>query len=249
MSNIIDTEGKDLTVDTSTQISESDILVEQCKQLYNTARKNDLSWRWLFGKLVEETYANKDKYESGILKRMSEETDIAISDLSRFRKFFNEFADVKLIDNAAEKGYSWSHFKVLNDLPDGNIKQEIKDKYISTDDPAPKTSDFQKEIDRKKSEQVDRATASTDADSSAGGAGSGSSRSETKSSPITPVNKAIKTVEILGDYLGDVLININEGVNFDDDKKEEKYMEALSDLITRLKEMTEYANKITEAST
>lgn len=234
-------------VDTSAQITASNELINTCKQIYSTARKNDLIWRWMLGKHIDNMYANQSLYESGILKRVSEELDISISDLSRFRKFYNEFGDNKAIDHAVEKGYSWSHFKVLNDLPDGAIKSEMK-KIIDTDNPAPKTSEFQKQIDDKKSEQIDRASNSIDADSKVS-TGAGSGAKESKSSPISPINKALKLIDPLCDSLGDILIAISDGVEFDNEKIEEKYTEALSELMTKLEELVAYNDKIREKTT
>lgn len=228
-------------VDKAAQIAASDDLIAKCKEIYQVGRENDLAWRWMIGQEVNNAYEDETKYEEGVLKRTSNELDIAISDLSRFRKFYLSFDKEKVIDRA-QVGYTWSHFKVINDLPDGDIKKRMISQ-IESEDEAPKVKDLQDAIDEEKNAQL------AGLDESSGGLGGSTGEASTSSgpSPIKPVNAALRTIEKLNDYLTDILIQEEAGIDFDNDSKEEKYNEAIDELSTKLKELNEISDKIWES--
>lgn len=240
MTNIPDV--KEVTnIDTQVQLTESDIFINDCKSIYERGIENDLVWRWKLGEQINKTYADAVKYESSILKRLSETLDIAVSDLSRFRKFYNNFTVDKVVESA-NRGFSWSHFKIVNDLPDGKIKEDMKAK-LEEGDKAPKTKDLQQEIDTKKEQQVD-GSSGTDATSSGDAKSSGPGDKTHRSSPVRPVNSAIKAVEKLCDFLGDVIIAIGDGVDFDSEKQQESFNEKFDELKLKLDEVVAYKDKL-----
>ena len=100
-----ETEQPSVEITSAKQLEASNKLIEKCRGIYQVGRENDLAWRWMIGAEVDEAYANEDLYESSILKRMSEALDIAVSDLSRFRKFHLSFDKEKIIERA-QVGYT-----------------------------------------------------------------------------------------------------------------------------------------------
>lgn len=240
----IDTEEEDTSkevsvadMDTAEQIGNSDKLVTECKEIYKQGRENDLVWRWAIGQKVDQAYEDENRYEKGILKRLSEELDIAISDLSRFKKFFVSFDKDTLIDRAAV-GYTWSHFKMVNDLPDGAIKKRMIS-MIEQEDEAPKTKDLQATISEEKNQQFSELDKEDDTTS-----GSNSEKSSSSKSYMRPVNSAMMAIEKLGDHLSDIVLQEESGMDFDTDAKEEKYKEAMDGLHGRLKEIEQIRQKI-----
>lgn len=227
-----------IAVDTAKQIENSDKLVSECKEIYKQARENDLTWRWDIGQRVDEAYANEDSYEKSVLKRLSEELDIAVSDLSRFRKFFNSF-DKDMLLERAQVGYSWSHFKMINDISDDSIKKRMI-AMMEQEDEAPKTKELQSTI----AEEKDQSFAGLDEDAASGSSSSGESSSSSGKSYIKPVNSAMMALEKLCDHLGDIALQEEGGMDFDTDAKEEKYNEAMDELGSRLKEISEIHAKL-----
>lgn len=237
-----DPDVKEVTTSDTTsaeQLASSDNLVVRCKDIYQKGRENDLAWRWMIGQEVQDTEDNDEKYEGGILKRLSEELDIAISDLSRFRKFFLSF-DKDMIIERAKVGYTWSHFKVINDLPDGDIKKRMI-AQVEREDEAPKIKDLQQTISDEKNAQL----SGLDNDTNTGlGGSTGETSSSSGKSPAKPVNNALKFVEKLSDHLTDIYMQEEAGIDFDTDAKEEKYNELMDELGVKLKEIHELYQKV-----
>lgn len=229
-------------VTSARQLKASDELINKCKDIYQVGRENDLAWRWMIGAEVDEAYANEDLYEESILKRMSEELDIAISDLSRFRKFFAAFDKEKIVERA-QVGYTWSHFKIINDLQDGDVKTRMI-ALVDAEDEAPKIKDLQQTIIDEKNQQF----ASSDSDDTGGLGGSSGEASSNGPSPSKPVKAALKAIDKLLDNLSDLYIQKEAGVDFDTDSQEEKYNEAIDELNTRISEVIEIRDKIWKAT-
>lgn len=225
-------------IDTSIQIQNSKKLIEDCKIIYKIGRENDLTWRWLIGEKVEKAYANENEYEKSVLKILSEELDISISDLSRFRKFHLAF-DKEMLINRASVGYTWSHFKIINDLPDGDIKKRMIS-MVQEEDEAPKTKDLQVAIAEEKNQLYDD---NEESDTSTGSKSDKESKSNSKSF-VKPINSALIVIEKLNDFLTDIFMQEESGMDFDTDAKHDKYYELKEILKTRLDESNEIANKI-----
>jgi hypothetical protein len=229
------------SVDSKVAIHESDDIILLCKSICYNGKKTDLAWRWELGKLINEMSVNTIKYEKGILTRLSEEIDISISELSRYRKFFNEFSDMKAIESAANRGYSWSHFKLIDDVADKNLKEKLKTQLNETEE-APKVVDLQATIASEKDELLNKAEKSSkdDADNA----------KETKSggSPVKPLNSAVKHADALCDNLGSLLIALKDGIDFDSEKQTEKFNGLMIDLKQRLAEVIEYTNQVNAAT-
>lgn len=221
-----------IEVITAEQYENSEKLIQECKEIYKKGRENDLVWRWEIGQKVDAAYADENKFQKGTLKRLSDELDISVSDLSRFKKFYLSFNKEMLIERASV-GYTWSHFKLINDLPDGSIKERMIN-LMQEEDEAPKTKDLQETISNEKNQQLDRADA--DAQSSASTSDGEKSSSSSKSA-VKPINSALIAIEKLSDYLGDIALQEESGIDFDTDAKQEKYDEAMDELNTRLKEI------------
>ena len=207
-------------------------VVKECHAIYKNGRSNDVEWRWHLGEKIDSVYTDTSEKNEGILKAISFVLDIATSDLSRFRKFYKSFK-LETIKEKIELGYSWSHFKILNDIKDGLVKERVMNQ-IDEKGEAPKTSELQDTVNKEKEQQIDRAASSAADDEKKG----------STPSPSRPVNSALKALEKLGDYLGDVFIQIESGIDFASDKQEEKYDEALGELKVRLGEMIEMSNRI-----
>jgi hypothetical protein len=207
-------------------------IVKECHQIYKDGRTNDVEWRWQLGEKIDGIYTDTSDKSEGVLKAISFVLDISTSDLSRFRKFYKsfKFEDVK---KKIDQGYSWSHFKILNDIKDTLIKDRIINQ-IDTKGEAPKTNELQDVVNKEKEQQLDRAAASSSEDS----------KKSSIPSPSRPINSALKVVEKLGDYLGDIYIQIESGIDFASEKQEEKYNESFNDLKVRLGEIIEMSNKI-----
>lgn len=226
----LDNETEASTVDASVEF------VEECREIYERGRKTDVEWRWQLGSKVEDAYLNKDKYESGILKTLSEEIGLAVSDLSRFRKFHNTF-DIKLVKKQASKGYTWSHFKILTDMPDTEAKKNMLVKFENNDE-IQKTTELQKECNLEREKEIDP-------EGQAAAASGSKSDNTTKSpSPVKPVNAALRAIDKLGDYLADITVARSSGLDFDTDKQEEKYNEGMAELKVRLEELSDIKDKI-----
>jgi len=226
-------------ITTNDQVEASNKLISECQNIYQKGRENDLAWRWMIGQKINDAYDNEEKYEESILKRASNELDIAISDLSRFRKFYLSFNKDKVIERA-QVGYTWSHFKVINDLPDGDIKQRMI-AQVEKEDEAPKVKELQKTITEEKNTQL----SGLDEDNSIGlGGSTGSSATSSSSSPTKPINKALQHIEKLADCMTDIHIQENSGIDFDTDSKQEKYNELMDELSTRIREIYELYQKI-----
>ena len=240
MTDIPDDTKEITAIDTKVQLTESDIFINECRSIYERGIENDLVWRWKLGEQINKTYAEADKFESSILKRLSETLDIAVSDLSRFRKFYNNFT-VDKVTESANRGFTWSHFKIVNDLPDGKIKEDMKVK-LEEGDKAPKTKDLQHEIDVKKEMQVDGASG-TDA-TAAGDSQSGPGDKTHRDSPVRPINNSLKAIEKLCDSLGDLIIAIGDGVDFNTEKQQESFDEKLGELKIKLDEVVAYKDKL-----
>lgn len=209
-------------VNTQEQIVASEKLINRCKKIYQRGRENDLVWRWLIGKEVKDAYEHAEKYEEGILKKLSTELFMAISDLSRFHKFFKSF-DKDMLVKRAEVGYTWSHFKAINDLPDGELKDKMIDKITKEDD-VPKVKELQSTINEEREPQ--------DGSSSDG------------PSPLRPVNGALRTIDKLLSYLTDIHIQEKEGINFNSDKQHEKYDSLMDEINDRMKEVEKFRDEI-----
>lgn len=235
-SETIEKEASDISVITAKQVVASDKLIETCVNIYKVGRENDLAWRWMIGAEVDESYANEDLYEESILKRMSEELDIAVSDLSRFRKFHVSF-DKEMVIERAQVGYTWSHFKIVNDLQDGDIKTRMI-AMIGDEDEAPKIKDLQQTICDEKEAQFG------DEDGSGGLGGTSGEAVSSGPSLIKPVSASLKLVDKLLDNLSDLFIQEQSGMDFDTDTKGEKYKEAMDELSVRLDEVKQIHNKI-----
>lgn len=225
-------------ITSAAQLKAGDDLIKKCKDIYQIGRENDLAWRWMIGNEVDDAYENEEKYEESILKRMSEELDIAISDLSRFRKFYQSFDKEKIIERA-KVGYTWSHFKVINDLPDGDIKKRMI-ALVEAEDEAPKIKELQSTINEEKNAQFNE----TDSDSSDGLGGSSGTSIQGGSTPIKPVNASLKIIDKLLDNLTNIFLQEESGIDFDTDTKEEKYNTAMDELNVRINEVIEIHNKI-----
>lgn len=209
---------------------ESIKIVNACKEIYTHGRTNDVEWRWHLGKNIELAQ-DKKKYGTRILKTISEELDIAVCDLSRFHKFHKTFT-IDQVKQQASKGYTWSHFKIINDMPDGEVKQRIITVHEEKAE-APKTKELQQEINQEREKAID------------GPASTGGASSEPGPvSPLKPVNSALKAIEKLADSLADILIQKDSGMDFDNDKQSKKYDEAISELQTKLAEVVEMKNKL-----
>jgi hypothetical protein len=226
--NINDKQTKDDEIDNS--------IVLECKEIYKLGRTNDVEWRWYLGQKVDTVYTNNPNVDNGILKTISAALDIATSDISRFRKFYKSFK-LEDIRQKIEKGFSWSHFKIINDVSDSAIKERIINK-IDSNDEVPKTTELQNDIDKEKEQKLDSAAASSAAD------GKGSS----SPSPSKPIKGAIGSAEKLGDCLADIFMQVKSGVDFASDKQEEKYNELMDELKTKLREIVEVSTKILDGS-
>jgi hypothetical protein len=219
---------EDEVADTSV-VEASVEFVETCRDIYEQGRTNDVEWRWQLGAKVQDAYFNKDKYEKGILKTLEEEIGLAVSDLSRFRKFHNTF-DLKVVKKQAAKGYTWSHFKILSDMPDTEAKKNMIIKCETSDD-IPKTSDLQKDCNLERENEIDP-------EGQAAGSGASSDSTKTRSpSPSKPINAALRALDKLGDYLADITVQRSSGIDFDTDAQEEKYNEGMAELNVRLSEI------------
>lgn len=225
-------------IDSSVQLQASEKLINTCKDIYQKGRENDLAWRWMIGQQINDAYDNEEKYESSILKRASDELDISISDLSRFRKFYLSF-NKELIIERAQVGYTWSHFKIVNDLPDDDVKKRMI-AQIEKEDEAPKIKDLQQTITEEKNSQF----SGLDEDGSSGLGGSTGDSQSKGPSPIKPVNGALKHVEKLVDFLTDILIQENAGIDFDTDAKQDKYDEYMEELGIKVLEINDIYEKI-----
>lgn len=225
-------------IDSADQLQASEKLINNCKNIYQKGRENDLAWRWMIGQQINDAYENEEKYESSILKKASEELDIAISDLSRFRKFYLSFDKEKIIDRA-QVGYTWSHFKIINDLPDDDIKKRMI-ALVEKEDEAPKIKDLQQTISEEKNTKL----SGLDEDGSSGLGGSTGESQSKGPSPLKPVNGALKHVEKLADFLTDIHIQEESGIDFDTDSKKDKYDEYMDELGSKLSEINEICNKI-----
>jgi len=224
---------------TSNQVEASNQLISECRDIYQKGRENDLAWRWMIGQKINDAYDNETKYEESILKRTSNELDIAISDLSRFRKFYLSFDKDKIIERA-QVGYTWSHFKIINDLPDGDIKKHMI-AQVEKEDEAPKVKELQKTISDEKNAQL----SGLDEDGSSGlGGSTGESSASKGSSPMRPVNKALQHIEKLSDFLTDIYMQEQSGLDFDTDGKEEKYNERMDELGSKMREIQELYEKV-----
>jgi hypothetical protein len=236
--NIKDLE-EELGLENETEASTVDAsveFVEECKEIYEHGRKTDVEWRWQLGSKVEDAFLNEDKYEKGILKTLSEEIGLAVSDLSRFRKFHNTF-DIKLVKKQAAKGYTWSHFKILTDMPDTEAKKNMLAKFENNDE-IQKTTEFQKECNLEREREIDP-------EGQAAAASGTSGEKTTKSpSPVKPVNAALRAIDKLGDYLADITVARSSGIDFDTDKQEEKYNEGMAELKIRLEELAGIKDQI-----
>lgn len=210
-------------------------IISQCKEIYSSASKNDLVWRWDIGNIVSDIYDNKDKYEEKAINKLADALELSPADISRFKKFFNSFKNKDELEKAAGKGYKWSHFKVINDLPDGQIKEDLKNK-IKESETAPLLKDIQKEIDDRKQEQLKS--------SDNGTAGSDSEKKSSSNNPNKPVNAALKACEKLMDDLGSIWIHKKDGLDFDNDNQEKKYNENIQHLAAALVEISELKKKI-----
>ena len=228
-------------VDTQLQIEASEELISSCRELYKAARQNDLIWRWELGKRIDETYENKEKYEEGVLKKLSRELDIGISDLSRFRKFYKSF-NKEMLEERVAVGYSWSHFKMINDLPDGDIKTRMIS-LMEQEDEAPKTKELQQTINQEREAQFD----AMDDDGSGATTGStsdGESKPKKTSSPNKPVNSALKTIDKLIDFMSDIYMQEEAGIDWDTDSQESKYNELIDELKSRLDNLDKISKSI-----
>lgn len=226
-----------IIVDSATQIENSNKLIEECKKIYKRGRENDLIWRWLIGEKVENAYSNENEYEKGVLKKLSEELDIAISDLSRFRKFHSSFDQEMLIDRASV-GYAWSHFKMINDLPDGDIKKRMIS-MVEKEDEAPKTKDLQIAIAEEKNQSFEDEEESRNSSSQSDSETTSKSKSHAK-----PINSALIVIEKLNDYLTDIYVQEESGMDFDTDAKHDKYYELRDTLKEKLNELLEIQAKV-----
>jgi len=222
--------GVDISDDIINVTKNSTNLISVCKEIYISGCHNDLGWRWNIGDKVKDAYDNPDKYNSGILKTLSDELDISISDLSRFKKFRGIF-DIEYVNLKVEKGFSWSHFKILSDLND-DVRLLVID-MINKMNHAPKISEFLDLIDSiNKQETI-----------TADGSDAEASTSDTVS-PLKSINKSLKLTESLGDCLSDVCIQMHEGVEFSSDDQKSKYDEKLSELKVELSRIVEIINQI-----
>ncbi|CAK0748380.1 hypothetical protein CCP1ISM_20027 [Azospirillaceae bacterium] len=212
-------------------------IVKECHQIYKDGRSNDVEWRWHLGEKVDGIYADTSDKSEGVLKAISFVLDISTSDLSRFRKFFKSFK-LEAIREKIELGYSWSHFKILNDIKDGLIKERVMNQ-IDAKGEAPKTVELQNTINKEKEQQLDSAAASSAADGDKG---------SSAPSPARPINGALKHIEKLNDCLADIFMQIKSGVDFASDKQEEKYNESMDDLKNKLRETIEVANSIIDGT-
>ncbi len=212
-------------------------IVKECHEIYKNGRTNDVEWRWHLGEKVDGVYTNNPDQNEGVLKTISFVLDIATSDLSRFRKFYKSFK-LELIKEKIELGYSWSHFKILNDIKDGLVKERVMNQ-IDEKGEAPKTTELQDTINKEKEQQLDRAATSSAADGE---------KNNSTPSPSRPINGALKHAEKLGDCLADIFLQIKGGVDFASDKQEEKYNESMDELKTRLREIIEVSNSIIDGS-
>jgi hypothetical protein len=224
-------------IDTKEQIEASTTLVEECKIIYKKARENDLSWRWNIGQKVNDAYANESNYEKGVLKRLSEELDISISDLSRFKKLYNSFT-IDLLINRADVGYTWSHFKIINDLPDGGLKSRMIT-LVEEEDEAPKTKELQQVINEEKDSQFNDDVNTNDKSNN-----SSEFDNSSTPSPVKPVNGALKLIDKLNDCLSDIFMQEETGIDWDTDNKEQKYNEKIDELKTRIDETMKISDKI-----
>lgn len=207
-------------------------VVKECREIYKNGRSNDVEWRWHLGEKIDGVYTDTSEKNEGILKAISFVLDISTSDLSRFRKFYKSFK-LELIREKIELGYSWSHFKILNDVKDGLVKERIMNQ-IDEKGEAPKTVELQDTINKEKERQVDSAAVSASDDA----------KKSSTPSPSRPINSALKVIEKLGDYLGDIFIQTESGIDFASDKQEEKYGEAFDELKVKLREIIEMSNRI-----
>jgi hypothetical protein len=214
------------------KLKNDDPIVKECHEIYKRGRGNDVEWRWYLGEKIDGIYSDASEKIEGILKTISTVLDIATSDLSRFRKFYKSFK-FEDVQKKIEQGYSWSHFKILNDIKDALIKDRVINQIDSKGE-APKTNELQDVVNKEKEQQLDRAAASSSEDS----------KKSNIPSPSRPINSALKIVEKLGDYLGDIYIQIESGIDFASEKQEEKYNESFNDLKVRLGEIIEMSNKI-----
>ena len=239
----------DISSDNSTQseskpksdhIDDSVNLIQSCKSIYEEARKNDVEWRWNIGNRIDNAYEHPDDYEQGILKTLSEELEIAISDLSRFRKFFRTF-DIEKVREQASKGYTWSHFKIISDMPDDDVKKRIIAKYENIVD-VPKTKDLQNDIYKERDEYLE-AGGGGGSNSAAGGNSDVDDKVKSVS-PLRSVNGALKSIDKLGDFLGDIVLQKKNGVDFGSDKQEENYNDKMNELEVRLSELNEIYIKL-----
>jgi len=212
-------------------------IVKECHEIYKNGRSNDVEWRWHLGEKVDGVYTDNPDKNEGVLKAISFVLDISTSDLSRFRKFYKSFK-LEVIKEKIELGYSWSHFKILNDIKDGLVKERVMNQ-IDEKGEAPKTTELQDTVNKEKEQQLDRAGASAAADGE---------KSSSTPSPSRPINGALKHAEKLGDCLADIFMQMKGGVDFATDKQEEKYGEAMEELKTRLREIVEVSNTIIDGN-
>lgn len=229
-------EVKEVTeVNDKDQLEAGERLIKKCKKIYQKGRENDLIWRWLIGQEVKDAYDHTSKYESGILKKLSEELFMSISDLSRFHKFYNSFNKEMLLERA-EVGYTWSHFKIINDLPDGNLKERMVNRITEEND-VPKVKELQTSIHDEKEamnqEDGSQSSGSSDSPSSSSGA-----------SIMKAPRGALRVIDKLLDYLTDVHTQEKEGVDYNSDKQEEKYNMLMDEINDRLKQIHDFHEKI-----
>ena len=212
-------------------------IVKECHEIYKNGRSNDVEWRWHLGEKIDGVYTDNADKNEGVLKAISFVLDISTSDLSRFRKFYKSFK-LEIIKEKIELGYSWSHFKILNDIKDGLVKERVMNQ-IDEKGEAPKTTELQDTVNKEKEQQLDRAGASAAADGE---------KNNSTPSPSRPINGALKHAEKLGDCLADIFMQIKGGVDFATDKQEEKYNESMEELKTRLREIVEVSNTIIDGN-
>jgi hypothetical protein len=226
--NIEEDNTEPIVITDESKISEESIkIIERCKEIYKSGRTNDVEWRWMLGEYVNNVSENEDKYESSILKVLSDELGISPSDLSRFRKFYKSF-NIEYVKEQASKGLTWSHFKIINDMPDDDAKKHIMSKVEGC--PEIKTVDLQKMANEERDKVM------SNADGSSGSVADDDQKSS-KPSALKPINGALKSIEKLGDCLADLLMQKKSGIDFDTDKQEAKYNEKLSELDSRLAEI------------
>lgn len=209
-------------INTKEQLKAGEKLINKCKKIYQQGQENDLIWRWLIGKEVKNAYENTNIYEKGILKKISEELNIAISDLSRFHKFHLAF-NKDLLTDRAKVGYTWSHFKLVNDVSDNQLKEKLINK-IDKENDVPKVKELQSTINEERN--------------------SNDLNSDNHHNVIRPVNGALRTIDKLLNHLTDIHIQEKEGIDFNSDKQQEKYNTMMDEINDRMKQVIQFNKEI-----